>query len=117
MPVRKVYPSDCAELKSPVNNAVVSLAVETASAGYGALAFCGGYQGCQSTAQVISEAIPICFGTDSSILDKRKDILSDLRSLVIGLDETLSRTIIRRVAFHHATLTVEERDIVADAYD
>ena len=104
------------ELKNPVLNAVVALAVETANAGYGALIFCGGRQGCQSTAMIVSEALGIA-GLDPSVLDRRKDVVSDLRSLPVGLDSTLEKTVIKGVAFHHAGLTVEERDVIAEAYD
>jgi len=116
-PVRVIQSSEYIELKSPICNAVVSLAIETAKAGYGALVFCSARQACQSTALLVSEAMPAGFDVDSKVPDLRKDVLSDLRSLPVGLDETLAKTIIRGVAFHHAGLTVEERDIVAEAYD
>ncbi|KAL8809130.1 MAG: hypothetical protein Q9200_003695 [Gallowayella weberi] len=41
-----------------VLNAVVALAVETASEGYGALVFCGSRQACQKTALLVSQAMP-----------------------------------------------------------
>lgn len=116
-PNREIQPSNHHELRNPVSNAVVSLAVETANAGYGALIFCGGRQGCQSTALLVSEAMPGGSDVNIETLDKRKDVVSDLRSLSVGLDDTLGKTVIRGVAFHHAGLTVEERDIVAEAYD
>lgn len=115
-PVREIRKSEYPELKSSISNAVVALTVETANAGYGALIFCSGRQGCQSTAMLVSEAIS-GDNVTPSLLDRRKDVISDLRSLPIGLDATLEKTIIKGVAFHHAGLTAEERDIVADAYD
>ena len=116
-PTRQIQRSEHKELKSPLLNAVVSLAVETAQASYGALVFCSGRQGCQSTAQLISEAMLASSDVDIEKLDKRRDVVSDLRSLPFSIDETLEKTIIRGVAFHHAGLTIEERDIVAEAYD
>lgn len=132
-PIRIINPSEHIELRNPVSNAVVSLAIETAIAGYGALIFCGGRQACQSTAALVSEAMPCGLIFDDEILDKRKDVIGELRSLPVGLDETLAETIIRGVAFHRllstthryhkrliftdAGLTIEERDIVAEAYD
>ena len=83
-----------------MSNAVVSLAIETAAAGYGALVFCGGRQGCQSMAALISEAMPCGLAVDEGMLEKRKDVIGELRSLLVGLDETLAKTIIRGVAFH-----------------
>ena len=116
-PTRRVECSGHNDLRNPVLNAVVSLAIETATAGYGALIFCSGRQGCQSTALLVSKAMPGSADVDFAKLDKRKDVISDLRSLPVGLDETLGQTIIRGVAFHHAGLTTEEREIVAEAYD
>ena len=100
-PTRVIQSSEYNELKNPVSNAVVSLSIETAKAGYGALVFCGGRQGCQATASLVSEAMPVVNQQlDERILERRKDVISELRSLPIGLDETLEKTIIRGVAFH-----------------
>ncbi len=116
-PTRVIQPSQHNELRNPMSNAVVSLAVETAKAGYGALIFCSGRQGCQSTASLVSEAMPVLCDVDEKILDRRKDVISELRSLPVGLDDTLDKTVMKGVAFHHAGLTAEERDIIAEAYD
>lgn len=69
------------------------------------------------TAALVSEAMLGGLDVDDKVLDRRKDVISELRNLPVGLDETLGKTMIRGVTFHHAGLTVEERDIVADAYD
>ncbi len=116
-PARIIQTSEHNALRNPLTNAVVSLAIETAEAGHGALIFCSGRQGCQSTASLISEAMLVPSDVDEKMLDRRKDVISQLRSLPVGLDETLDKTVMRGVAFHHAGLTVEERDIVAEAYD
>ena len=91
------------ELRSPVKNAVVALAVETASEGYGALIFCGGRQTCQVTALLVSQAMPEC---NNETLDKRQDVMDDLKSLPVGLDETLEKTIPRGVGFHRKSTDV-----------
>ena len=112
-------------------NAIVALACETVCAGYGALIFCGSRRICEITAALIARAIPRI--VDDDVLDRRKDVLSSLRSLSVGLDETLEKTILSGVAFHRtinlllglwytdilpdAGLTSEERMIVAEAYD
>ena len=90
-----------------MSNAVVSLAIETATAGYGALIFCGGRQACQSTAALVSEAMPCGLTVEDGILDKRKDVIGELRSLPVGLDETLAKTMIRGVAFHRMLPTTQ----------
>ncbi|KAI9876486.1 MAG: hypothetical protein M1830_006397 [Pleopsidium flavum] len=117
LPSRSILPSDLKELQKPVINAVVSLAIETVRAGYGALVFCSGRQGCQVDALIISEAMPAANETSTDVLDRRKQAMTELRSLPVGLDPVLEKTIPRGVAFHHAGLTTEERDIVAEAYD
>lgn len=85
------------ELRNPTINAVVALAVDTASQGYGALVFCGGRQACQNTALLVSQAMPGC---DGELLEQRQDIVHDLRGLPAGLDEALEKTVPRGVAFH-----------------
>ncbi|KAL8923598.1 MAG: hypothetical protein Q9208_004545 [Pyrenodesmia sp. 3 TL-2023] len=56
-------------------------------------------------------------GCEGEQLEQREDIVHDLRGLPVGLDETLEKTVPRGVAFHHAGLTIEEREILARAYD
>ena len=51
-------------------------------------------------AALISEAMPINEIASNDVLDRRMDVVSQLRSLPIGLDDTLGVTIIRGVAFH-----------------
>ena len=115
--LRNIQPSEHAELKNPMANAVVALAVECVTSGYGALVFCGGRQNCQTTAELISKAMPSQEDVCSLVLDQRKDIITELRSLPTGLDDVLASTILTGVAFHHAGLTAEERGIIATAYD
>jgi replicative superfamily II helicase len=83
-----------------MTNAVVALAIETVKAGYGALIFCSGRQGCQSMASLVGQAMPTLPGTEDEVLDKREDVIGDLRSLAVGLDETLGITVMQGVAFH-----------------
>lgn len=99
-PQRIILPATSKELGSPLLNAVVALAVETSTAGYGALVFCSSRQSCQFMAGLIAESIPQHARLAADTLDKRCDLLADLRSLPIGLDETLSRTVPHGVAFH-----------------
>lgn len=109
--------SDAKELQDPVLNAVVALANETARAGYGVLVFASSRAGCESDALIISRVLPPLNEWDTDIQEKRTDLLGDLRSLPGGLDPTLEQTIASGVAFHHAGLTTEERDLIANAYD
>jgi replicative superfamily II helicase len=116
-PVRLVKPSLHKEYKDPVLNAVVALATETARAGYGALVFSGSRAVCETDALLISRAMPMLNEVDPVIQEKRLDLLGDLRSLTTGLDRTLEQTVPCGVGFHHAGLTIEERDLIANAYD
>ncbi|KAH8700613.1 putative DNA-directed DNA polymerase theta [Talaromyces proteolyticus] len=117
VPYRQIDSSPFKELSNVTANAVVSLAVETAMAGYGALVFCGSRQACQTNAMLISETMPPPSTLDSEILEKRLDLLADLQSLPCGLDPVFQATVVKGVAFHHAGLTTEERELIADAYD
>ncbi|KAI5926823.1 P-loop containing nucleoside triphosphate hydrolase protein [Camillea tinctor] len=116
-PIRTIQPSPHKEFQDPVLNAVIALANETARSGYGVLVFCSSRQGCESDARLISRVLPPMHQLDTITLEKRLDLLGDLRSLPTGLDSTLAVTVPSGVAFHHAGLTTEERDLIATAYD
>lgn len=109
--------SNAQELKDPVLNSVVALANETARAGYGVLVFASSRAGCESDALIISRVLPPLNEWNIDIQEKRTDLLGDLRSLPGGLDPALEQTIPQGVAFHHAGLTTEERELIANAYD
>ena len=115
-PNRMILESAHRELESPVVNAVLALALETALSGYGALVFCSSRQGSQTTAVLIAEAMPTG-NVVADVLDRRLDLLASLQALPGGFEPALSQTILQGVAFHHAGLTSEEREIVAEAYD
>ncbi|OTB18412.1 hypothetical protein K445DRAFT_19971 [Daldinia sp. EC12] len=112
-PVRIIQPSAHKEFKDTVLNSVVALAVETAKSGYGALVFCG----CESDARLISRTLRATSQLASAVIEARLDLLADLRSLSTGLDPCLAETVPSGVAFHHAGLTTEERELIASAYD
>jgi len=114
---RIIRPSEHIEMKRPIANAVVALAIETVMSGYAALVFCGSRSACQATAELVARAMQPVAVLDEQILNRRKDLLSSLRSLPVGLDEVLEQTIPHGVAFHHAGLTTEERDLIAEAFD
>ncbi|KAH9902288.1 P-loop containing nucleoside triphosphate hydrolase protein [Xylariomycetidae sp. FL2044] len=116
-PVRMIQPSPHKELKDPVLNAVVALAAETARSNYGALVFCSSRLGCESDARLISRVLSEVDNLEPEILEGRLDLLGDLRSLPTGLDPVLAEMVPNGVGFHHAGLTLEERDLVANAYD
>ena len=99
-PLRTVDRSDFKELSDNVVNAVIALAVETARAGYGALVFCRSRQRSQTTALLISRAMPDGELVSRDVMEKRKEIISELCNLPVGLDDTLAKTVVKGVAFH-----------------
>ncbi|KAK6065809.1 DEAD/DEAH box helicase [Seiridium cupressi] len=102
-PVRTVQPSAHRELQDPVLNSVIALTNETARLGFGVLIFCSSRPGCESDARIVSRVLPNAEEIDNATAEQRADLLGDLRSLPSGLDP--------------AGLTIEERDLIANAYD
>lgn len=99
-PIRAIQPSPDKQLSNPLVNAVVSLANETARSGYGALVFCSSRSQCENDALLISQVLPRPEETDSLVMEKRLDLLSELRGTSTGLDPFLGKTIPVGVAFH-----------------
>ncbi|KAF5671355.1 DNA polymerase theta subunit [Fusarium circinatum] len=102
-PIRRIEPSTHKELRDPVLNAVVTLAHETAVAGYGALVFAGSRGMCESDARWISRAMPQPYELKADVVDSRMDLLGELRSLPTGVDPVLEETVLYGVAFHHVS--------------
>jgi replicative superfamily II helicase len=88
------------ELSKPLVNAVIALAIETASKGYGALVFCSSRAGAERDAELISRAMYDLSQVPVQTVEGRNDLLNDLRSTASGLDQTLEKTIPVGVAFH-----------------
>ncbi|KAK0380466.1 DEAD/DEAH box helicase [Colletotrichum limetticola] len=108
---RRIEPSGHKEFQDPVLNAVVSLASETAKAGYGALVFASSRYGCEADARWIAKVMPALDELESGLVEKRTELMAELRSLGTGIDPVLEETVPMGVAFH------QERDIIANAYD
>lgn len=100
VPYRKVLQSTFRELANPAINSMISLACETAVAGYGVLVFCGSRQSCQTNALLISEAMPEVSQLEPHILERRLDLIAELQSLPCGLDPIFQNTIMSGVAFY-----------------
>ncbi|KAF4123558.1 DNA polymerase theta [Geosmithia morbida] len=100
VPTRLIDASEHKEFRDPVLNAVVTLALETASSGFGVLVFASSRAMAEGDARWISRAMPEPQDLDPKLLDKRTDLLSELRSLSTGLDPVLEETVIAGVAFH-----------------
>lgn len=108
-PSRTILPSQYKEFSNPLINAVVSLANETARAGYGALIFCSSRAGCERDAVLVSQVLPRPEEVSTDIMDRRFELLSELRSTSTGLDSTLEKTVPVGVAFHRKFVAIPER--------
>lgn len=115
-PLRTIDTSANDELKNPVINAVVALAVETAEQGYGALVFTSSRPSAQALALTIATTLQV-LEVENQTSSARLNLLADLQALPGGYEAALEETIPFGVGFHHAGLTIEERDMIASAYD
>jgi hypothetical protein len=114
-PARLITQALSKELNSPLINAVVALSNEAARAGYGVLVFCSSRVGCEKDAMLISQVLPSAGEVDSSTAEKRRDLLSDLRSTTTGSDPILEKTIPVGVAFHRES-DQEQAKFISDRF-
>lgn len=101
-PVRVIEPSKHPELKRHFMNTVVSLTLETVTAGFGVLVFCGSRAGCQSTAALVAKAMPDDISKE--LVERRREVLDSLKCLMLPVDSVLEVTIMCGVAFHREYL-------------
>ncbi|XP_061336496.1 helicase and polymerase-containing protein TEBICHI [Gastrolobium bilobum] len=111
--------SRAADLGGKDPDHVVELCNEVVQEGQSVLIFCSSRKGCESTARHVAKFLK-SFTVDVNENDcEFADITSaidSLRKCPAGLDPILEETLPSGVAFHHAGLTVEEREIVETCY-
>ncbi|XP_047434513.1 DNA polymerase theta [Mugil cephalus] len=105
---------------------IVSLCYETVRDGHSVLLFCPSKNWCEKLADSIArefynlrradrqgeaEPQPVCLDQKGLV-----DVIAQLRRTPAGLDPTLQRTVPWGVAFHHAGLTFDERDVLEGAF-
>ncbi|XP_029948848.1 DNA polymerase theta-like [Salarias fasciatus] len=105
---------------------IVSLCYETVSEGRSVLLFCPSKNWCEKLADTIArefyrlrntdrdgeaEPQPVCLQQEELL-----DVVAQLRRTPAGLDPILQRTVPWGVAFHHAGLTFDERDVLEGAF-
>ncbi|EGI59836.1 PREDICTED: DNA polymerase theta [Acromyrmex echinatior] len=120
--VRKLI--ELQELGIDVDN-ILQLCIETISAGHSVLIFCPTKKWCEKLAEQIATAFfklgcgDTKFGEmlkkeiDSTLI---QETLEQLKRSPSGLDNILKNTISFGTAFHHAGLTMDERDIIEGSF-
>uniref|UniRef100_A0A8C4TR75 DNA polymerase theta n=1 Tax=Falco tinnunculus TaxID=100819 RepID=A0A8C4TR75_FALTI len=106
---------------------VVSLCYETVCDGHSVLLFCPSKNWCEKLADIIAREFYSLQQAESSAknsalapvaVDRKgiDEVLDQLKRSISGLDSVLQRTLPWGVAFHHAGLTFDERDIIEGAF-
>ncbi|XP_039027780.1 helicase and polymerase-containing protein TEBICHI isoform X1 [Hibiscus syriacus] len=98
---------------------IVELCNEVVQQGHSVLIFCSSRKGCESTAKHVSKFLKNfsvnAHGDNSEFVDITSAI-DALRRCPAGLDPVLEETLPSGVAYHHAGLTVEEREVIETCY-
>jgi len=97
---------------------------EWTSKGHSVLVFCPTKSWCEGLAMTLAEAQGRLWRSDPSEeatkhlpdISARIGVCEQLRTTQVGLDKVLEKTVPNGVAFHHAGLTFEEREIVEGAF-
>ncbi|KAM4683983.1 DNA polymerase theta [Amazona ochrocephala] len=106
---------------------IVSLCYETVCGGHSVLLFCPSKNWCEKLADIIAREFYSLQQAESSgknstlapvVVDREgiNEVLDQLKRSVSGLDSVLQCTLPWGVAFHHAGLTFDERDIIEGAF-
>ncbi|KAK9142494.1 hypothetical protein Syun_011894 [Stephania yunnanensis] len=98
---------------------IVELCNEVVQEGHSVLLFCSSRKGCESTARHVAKFIKRFSVSSHHENEEFGDISSAIDALQrcpVGLDPTLQETLPAGVAYHHAGLTVEEREIIETCY-
>ncbi|XP_046737079.1 DNA polymerase theta [Diprion similis] len=122
VPVRDLDPSP--ELPNDSDN-ILQLCIETISDGHSTLIFCPTKNWCEKLAHQVA-AMFFKLGSEKTTLGKIlknqldsnaiEETLSQLKRCPAGLDDILKSTVSFGVAFHHAGLTMDERDIIEGSF-
>ena len=88
--------------------------------GHSVLIFCPTKAWCENLASTLADTrVGFCIGeSNSGVLDHHGlvGVCEQLRRTQVGLDHVLEKTLPGGVAFHHAGLTFEEREIIEGAF-
>lgn len=104
---------------------VLGICLDTIKEGCSVLIFCMTKNRCESLAQSLATSFYNigCQQSDNSTVLRNQlnpetiaEVLEQLKNCPVGLDQILKKTISFGVAYHHAGLTFDERDIVEGAF-
>ncbi|WVZ89441.1 hypothetical protein U9M48_035849 [Paspalum notatum var. saurae] len=118
MNVVRVLPK-VADLGGKDPDHIVELCNEVVLQGHSVLLFCSSRKGCESTARHVAKFLKLGSVGSSNVSSEFVDAASAIEALrrcPAGLDPVLEETLPFGVAYHHAGLTVEEREIVESCY-
>eukprot|EP00850_Spirogloea_muscicola_P005539 SM000025S08434 [mRNA] locus=s25:718080:729951:- [translate_table: standard] len=91
---------------------LVELCHEVIRDGHSVLIFCSTRSHCESSARHVAKYLP----SSGNLQAGWEDIVADLKKGPSGLDPTLAKTVPKGVAYHHAGLTGEEREMVETCF-
>ncbi|EEC69123.1 hypothetical protein OsI_38041 [Oryza sativa Indica Group] len=118
MNVVRVLPK-VADLGGKDPDHIVELCNEVVQQGHSVLLFCSSRKGCESTARHVAKFLKVASVGSSDVGSEFPDAtfaVEALKRSPSGLDPVLEETLPSGVAYHHAGLTVEEREIVETCY-
>ncbi|XP_047984391.1 DNA polymerase theta [Leguminivora glycinivorella] len=104
---------------------VLKICLETIKEGCSVLIFCMTKNRCENLAQNIASSFFKlgCSGNEIGVILRHQlkteniaEVLEQLKNCPVGLDQVLKNTISFGVAYHHAGLTFDERDIIEGAF-
>ncbi|XP_061711410.1 DNA polymerase theta [Cydia pomonella] len=104
---------------------VLKICLETIREGCSILIFCMTKNRCENVAQNIASSFFKlgCSGNEIGVILRQQlkteniaEVLEQLKNCPVGLDQVLKNTISFGVAYHHAGLTFDERDIIEGAF-
>ncbi|XP_028028922.1 DNA polymerase theta-like isoform X2 [Bombyx mandarina] len=107
------------------NDSVLKICLETIKEGCSVLIFCMTKNRCESLAQLLSSTFCKigCEGSEFGMILRSQlnsehilEALEQLKNSPVGLDQVLQKTISFGVGYHHAGLTLDERDIIEGAF-
>jgi len=112
-----VDPSQSALPHSSVTATTTALCLQTLQRGKSVILFCPTKKSCEEMASHITAAIAAdALGLDAGLATRRVLVLEELRQLPSSLCPILKATVPRGVSYHHAGMSIDERNIIQLAF-